>query len=617
MLFLGVAVSGWLAWYQSRSIQSIENERFTQQAKAFSDALQQRIAKQTEVVKGFSHLFVANPALTRSEFERVVSEVNVGPERTGIRRILFARKIRRADRPLFEALVKSDRTFSQDGFPVFSIKPSSDRAEYVVVDYLWPRKPNDELMGFDLMTETDASSMFQYLQSTRNPVVAIQPIEGSSSAAASVAELMIRVPVFDRTGPFDIHGNPPVPRFIGVVSSTIGVEDLVDGLKKDGLLKGLSVQLEDRGTSRPRSTHATRNTSLLQATKAVNVGKGSTFEMNLAVHDRLWHLTLTPTERFVSTTELKTPLFTSFAALFFSGLLAALVHFLSRQRSKALVQAQASDFARLESEDRFRALFNQAAVGVAQLDAYTGRFESVNQKYADILGYSPSSIRAQDFNDLIHPLDVSGLQEYMELLSTGKTHEFRSELRCVHQNGSEIWVELTVSQLLAFNGQPESLIAVMQDITERKKMEELLRGNEVRLRRILQRLPVGVCLIQSDGRIRFRNDRFSQICGYSTSEIPTLEQWWIHAYPEVDQRDRARASWLKASNAAVLGDGSIASREQVIFCKDEQKRSVEISGVVLGKDYLVTLVDLSQRKAAEEEVKYLVFYDPLTVLIKT
>jgi diguanylate cyclase (GGDEF)-like protein/PAS domain S-box-containing protein len=203
---------------------------------------------------------------------------------------------------------------------------------------------------------------------------------------------------------------------------------------------------------------------------------------------------------------------------------------------------------------------------------------------------------------------------HMERLKAGEIAEYHMEKRYFHRDGQTLWVDLTVSAMWAPGARPDFHIAVVQDITARKQMENSLRGSELRLRGILQRLPVGVCLVQPDGHMAFRNERFVQICGYTEADVPTGNDWWPAVYPDAQYRERARAEWTAARAKAIEGDGSIASREYTIQCKDGQQRIVEIAGVMVEGGHLFTLVDLSQRKADEEEIRYLAFYDPLTRL---
>jgi PAS domain S-box-containing protein len=125
-----------------------------------------------------------------------------------------------------------------------------------------------------------------------------------------------------------------------------------------------------------------------------------------------------------------------------------------------------------KSEKRYRILFEQAAVGVAQIISATGRFVNINQKYCDILGYSLSEMETLTFQEITHPDDVQADLDNMNLLIEGKIHEFTMEKRYIHKNGSVVWVNLAVSPMWKTQDKPNYHIAVVEDITDRKKTEE-------------------------------------------------------------------------------------------------------------------------------------------------
>lgn len=124
------------------------------------------------------------------------------------------------------------------------------------------------------------------------------------------------------------------------------------------------------------------------------------------------------------------------------------------------------------SEQRFRALFDQAAVGVAQAEAITGRFVQVNQRFADIVGRSREELEHLTFAAITHPRDGAFDQEMMRRLIGGKIREYAREKRYVRPDGSNVWVTLTVSAMWAPGEAPGLCIAVVQDITERKRLDE-------------------------------------------------------------------------------------------------------------------------------------------------
>jgi PAS domain S-box-containing protein len=104
----------------------------------------------------------------------------------------------------------------------------------------------------------------------------------------------------------------------------------------------------------------------------------------------------------------------------------------------------------------------------------------------------------------------------------------------------------------------------VQDITSRKRMEETLRTNEHRLRSILERLPMGLCLVQPDGRISFRNQRYVQICGYTEADVPDVDTWWQRAFPDPAERESVRGGWREAAERAKANDGVIPGAEYTI-----------------------------------------------------
>jgi PAS domain S-box-containing protein len=131
-----------------------------------------------------------------------------------------------------------------------------------------------------------------------------------------------------------------------------------------------------------------------------------------------------------------------------------------------------------ESEARFRALFEQAAVGVAEIESSTGRYLRVNQRYCDIVGYSQEEMLCLDFQTITHPDDRAAELAQMEQIKAGTTSEFAIEKRCQRKNGAVVWVAKTVSPLWPRGDLPTRYIAVVQDISERKEAEKALHESE-------------------------------------------------------------------------------------------------------------------------------------------
>jgi len=137
-----------------------------------------------------------------------------------------------------------------------------------------------------------------------------------------------------------------------------------------------------------------------------------------------------------------------------------------RKKNEAALQA---------SEKRFKALFDQAAVGVAQVDAATGLFVEVNRRFSEIMGREPADFGGLAFSAIIHPKDEHCGQDMVRQVTTDTIREFTREKRCVRKDGSEVWANVTVSATGNAGEKPDFIIAVVQDITDRKRLEEQYR----------------------------------------------------------------------------------------------------------------------------------------------
>jgi diguanylate cyclase (GGDEF)-like protein/PAS domain S-box-containing protein len=124
------------------------------------------------------------------------------------------------------------------------------------------------------------------------------------------------------------------------------------------------------------------------------------------------------------------------------------------------------------SEERYRATFDQAAVGVAHV-SLQGAFLKVNGKLCDMLGYSEAELLARTFADVTHPDDLAATEDLHERLRAGASVP-EIEKRYVHKSGAILWTTLAAASLRGARGRPEYFVAVVQDVTERKRAQERL-----------------------------------------------------------------------------------------------------------------------------------------------
>jgi diguanylate cyclase (GGDEF)-like protein/PAS domain S-box-containing protein len=126
-----------------------------------------------------------------------------------------------------------------------------------------------------------------------------------------------------------------------------------------------------------------------------------------------------------------------------------------------------------ESEERFRAAFGHAAVGLAHV-SQDGRWLRVNQKLQDIVGYTEQELQHLTFQDITPVEDRYIDREELERLQIGKISSYAREKRYIHKKGHLVWVKVTVAPMQVGH-RPTSFISVIEDISQRKQIEGELR----------------------------------------------------------------------------------------------------------------------------------------------
>ncbi|MFN8498697.1 MAG: PAS domain S-box protein [Anaerolineae bacterium] len=203
-------------------------------------------------------------------------------------------------------------------------------------------------------------------------------------------------------------------------------------------------------------------------------------------------------------------------------------------------QRTEAETALVESEERFRATFEQAAVGIAHV-APDGRFLRVNQKLCAIVGYTMDELLARTFQDITHPDDLAADLEYVREMLAGELATYSMEKRYFKKNGDIVWVNLTVALVHDSAHQPKYFISVIEDISQRKQAEDALSKSEARYRTVSEMTSdwAFVLRIQDDGSVAVEwvTDAFARITGFSLAEYDRVGGWTAL----VHQDDRAKA----------------------------------------------------------------------------
>lgn len=140
-----------------------------------------------------------------------------------------------------------------------------------------------------------------------------------------------------------------------------------------------------------------------------------------------------------------------------------------------------------EREERFRGTFDNAAVGIAHVSG-SGNWLRVNNRLCEILGFSREELSGMTFQDITHPDDLAVDLTLAGRLGSGEIGHYQIEKRYFHKDGHVVWANLTGSRAeIPYGGEPY-YIAIIEDITERKKLQARLAEENERKNQFLATL---------------------------------------------------------------------------------------------------------------------------------
>ena len=254
-----------------------------------------------------------------------------------------------------------------------------------------------------------------------------------------------------------------------------------------------------------------------------------------------------------------------------------------------------------KSEERWRSVFENSAVGVALTDM-SGRFLATNHVYQTMVGYTEEELHALHFLDITHEDYREANWALITELVEGKRRQFQIEKKYRRKDGSLIWVSNNVSLVPGTERVPRFIMALAEDVTERKQAEDKIREHEVELRQILDAAPQHLSVLRGDGSHLYINQSSLDFLGL------TLEEWQKRDIRELVHPDDAERVARERKQA--LSSGSPLEFEARFLRYDGEYRWLFLHYKPL-KDQLgritrwvVPAIDIDDRKRSEERLQH-------------
>ena len=297
------------------------------------------------------------------------------------------------------------------------------------------------------------------------------------------------------------------------------------------------------------------------------------------------------------------------------------------ERTWTAAEKMRVDRALRDSEERLRVTFNTTAVGFAVLSPDT-RFVEVNDAFCNIVGYPREELLGMNIAHLTHPGYLRSTRDHIDRLLAGEVPSFTVEKLYIRGDGQEIWVQKNLSLVRDVDGNPQHLIAICQDITERRRVDEelrqlnleleervlsrttelqsayeFLRESEATSRLILESMPDAIVITDQDGRIVHANHQVESLFGYSPNVI--LGQQVEILLPERfrEGHEKHRGSFAGQRTRRIMGLGiDLFGRR-----KDESEFPVEVMLSPIDNntawDVMVSIRDNTKQREAQEALR--------------
>ncbi|MGB7444105.1 MAG: PAS domain S-box protein [Coleofasciculaceae cyanobacterium] len=208
----------------------------------------------------------------------------------------------------------------------------------------------------------------------------------------------------------------------------------------------------------------------------------------------------------------------------FAQTIANLVTLILAERERQLAQRVSQ-----ESEEWFRAIFEQSGLAIAQIGV-NGQLLRVNQQLSEITGYSQAELLQKTLVELAYPEEQADFLADLQQIFNGQQQTIKLEKRYLHKTGSLVWLKTKVSLICTADGKPKYGIGLIEDITERKEAEAQLQ-KAIRDRvDIFESMAEAFYALDKEWRFTYINQKAEQFLGRSRQQL--LGQFIWDEFPE-------------------------------------------------------------------------------------
>ncbi len=257
------------------------------------------------------------------------------------------------------------------------------------------------------------------------------------------------------------------------------------------------------------------------------------------------------------------------------------------------------------SEERYRAIYDQAFLGIARIDL-SGKYIQANQQMCKMLGYTEEELVQNTIYDVSNTEDIELLQDIMKQFLTGEIKNFTTERKYKHKDGSTLYCNLTTSIITDASGKPDYLVSICEDITEKKETQEKINDQAAKINAIFDSSSHLIWSVDRKIALTSFNKNYSDAIYNLYGIIPQITQ--DKDAPKIKfAPNEYHEFWDKKYEEAFKGKPQQFETRQYDKNNNLVVREIFLSPIYKGDDEIEEISgiahDITEKKLAEEQMK--------------